>query len=445
MPDKLMEAAIPPTVTNYLDKFGFVKWQIEQRSERKYNNIVVVPAVQEYENLKNLLNSLLHANPAHQDSTLILFVINNISSITQEVRDDNARSIFLVRSIMKKESFDELSHSIINSHLNIGLVDASSPGLEMPEKDGGVGYARKIGMDLALSHFDYHSKHKRILICLDADCVVQPNYFDAIVSEFNANDLYAGYVEYEHKLGDSEEDNVAIISYEIFLRYYVLGLKHANSPFAFDSIGSTMICDAESYIRIGGMNKRKAAEDFYFLEKLAKITSINKIKTTKIFPSPRRSWRVPFGTGQRMNRFFAGTHDEFSLIDPACFDILKMWLFIFMKEEFLSGQEYLAKAKSINESLYNFLVSQQFEESWNKILTDTKKKDQLHKQKQYWFDGFRTMKLLHHLRDATIPPINMFDALDLIFVYYNIKVNRVEVIPPWQVQLEYLDALKNLL
>ena len=47
-------------------------------------------------------------------------------------------------------------------------------------------------------------------------------------------------------------------------RYYVLGLKLANSPFAFPTIGSTMICDYESYIRIGGMNKKRAAGRFLF-------------------------------------------------------------------------------------------------------------------------------------------------------------------------------------
>lgn len=30
----------------------------------------------------------------------------------------------------------------------------------MPEKDGGVGLARKIGMDLALGHFDYKNSGK---------------------------------------------------------------------------------------------------------------------------------------------------------------------------------------------------------------------------------------------------------------------------------------------
>ena len=32
-----------------------------------------------------------------------------------------------------------------------------------------------------------------------------------------------------------------------------------------------MLCTPDAYVKVEGMNKRKAAEDFYFLEKLAKI------------------------------------------------------------------------------------------------------------------------------------------------------------------------------
>ena len=48
----------------------------------------------------------------------------------------------------------------------------------MPHKIGGVGLARKIGMDEALKIFNYNSTSKKILICLDADCTVASNYLN---------------------------------------------------------------------------------------------------------------------------------------------------------------------------------------------------------------------------------------------------------------------------
>ena len=37
-----------------------------------------------------------------------------------------------------------MAEKLLMSGLNVGLVDAASIGLELPEKDGGVGLARKL-------------------------------------------------------------------------------------------------------------------------------------------------------------------------------------------------------------------------------------------------------------------------------------------------------------
>ena len=87
-----------------------------------------------------------------------------------------------------------------------------------------------------------------------------------------------------------------------FCGAYVIGLSYAGSPYAFHAIGSTMSCTAEAYAAVRGMNRRTAAEDFHFLDKLAKLGRIGHIEKTTVFPSPRTSHRVPFGTGQRMLR-----------------------------------------------------------------------------------------------------------------------------------------------
>ncbi len=49
----------------------------------------------------------------------------------------------------------------IKSRLNISFIDACKRGKEMDDKNGGVGLARKIGMDLALTKFDYNSIKKK--------------------------------------------------------------------------------------------------------------------------------------------------------------------------------------------------------------------------------------------------------------------------------------------
>ena len=437
---------IPQNVTGYLKRYDSSLWMFETSHQTAFNNIVVIPAIDEYDNLQMLINSLLENDETYFDETLFVFVINNKLSSSNEVKKDNAKAIGLLRQVIACSAENELAVKLLKSKIKIALVDAASAGKELPEKDAGVGLARKIGMDLALNLFNYSSNKKKILICLDADCTVERNYLSAIVSTFNENEMSAACVRYEHKFPEDEREKLATVCYEIFLRYYLLGLTFAKSPFAFQVVGSTMICDAESYIKVGGMNKRKAAEDFYFLEKLAKITHIHKIDTTKVYPSCRGSWRVPFGTGQRINRYIAGTHDEYSVYDPNTFQVLKLWLEIFNSGESDSSESILQSAKSFNEGLYEFLLQNNFNKDWENILGQSKSDSQIKKQKIIWFDNFRTMKLIHFLRDHSFPQLNMFDALDKLFemMNYNTGIHRNEIIPSLPIQLEYLDVLRKL-
>ncbi len=442
-------------VKNYLNKYSLSNWEISAKNLEKIKTVVVVPAISEFENIKKLLLSLSNNDNYYFNSTLILFVINNSVSSEIEVKENNKKSLILLDEIIKKNnhSNDDFIKQIINSKLRIGFIDASSPGKELPVKNAGVGLARKIGMDLALSAFDYESKNKKLLICLDADCTVEKNYLTEIISTFDIKNFSAGVVNYSHQTEYNNGNTEAIICYEIFLRYYDFGLLFANSSFAFPTIGSTMICDYESYIKVEGMNKRKAAEDFYFLEKLAKNFPINKIRSTTVYPSSRGSWRVPFGTGQRVNRFLSQKQNEYLLYDPKSFLILKEWLKVFMSNKISSVDLLLKSAKEINIQLFNFLIQQNFHKDWVKILNNSKTNEQLRRQKINWFDGFRTLKLIHYLRDTEYPLINMFDAIDKLFsMMENSSTEFIKKlfderngvsIPPIEIQMKYLTLLRT--
>jgi hypothetical protein len=439
---------IPLKVEKYLQKFGTGKRQLNFIPREKINNAIVIPAISEFENLKRLLNSLCENDPKYFKSSLIIIVINNLESSSREVKADNQKSILLFKQLFQKNNLDNdsLIEKVLTSGLYFAFVDASSNGKELPEKDGGVGLARKIGMDLALTAFDYPSSSKKLIFCLDADCTVDKNYIANIVVNFNSRNLSAAVVNFRHQIEPGNENAEAIICYEIFLRYYVLGLKFANSHYAFHTIGSTIICDYESYIKAGGMNKQKAAEDFYFLEKLAKNINVDKIEDTTVYPSSRKSWRVPFGTGQRVTRFLQKVQNEYLLYNPESFYILKQWLKIFNGEENFNSSEYLYESKKINIELYNFLIEQNFLNDWEKILLNSKTKDQIYKQKIRWFDGFRTLKLIHYLRDKSYPLMNMFDALDEMLKNFDIEpIERNGIsIPPVEIQIKYLEALRKL-
>jgi hypothetical protein len=194
------------------------------------------------------------------------------------------------------------------------------------------------------------------------------------------------------------------------------------------------------------MNKRKAAEDFYFMEKLSKNYKIFEIQSATVYPSNRGSWRVPFGTGQRVNRFLSGERDEYMLYSPSSFKILREWNQFYYNFEISETDEILTFAKRLNPGLHQFLIDQKFDMQWNRILENTKSPDQLSKQKKLWFDGFRTLKLIHFFKDTSFPNVNMIDALIDMFNLSNIpfkeSVNSQKA--PWKVDLEkYLQILRN--
>ncbi|MEO8230980.1 MAG: hypothetical protein ABI638_01775, partial [Ignavibacteriota bacterium] len=241
----------------------------------------------------------------------------------------------------------------------------------------------------------------------------------------------------------------------------------------------------EAYVKVEGMNKRKAAEDFYFLEKLAKIYPIGEIKTTFVHPSKRASWRVPFGTGKSVDRYLSNTRDEYLLYDPNCFNVLKTWLEVFYdrslsqpepartagglvsgssdfidktkeipnqsagggRNDTIISQSSLFKiAQNIHPSLYNFLVQQDFENFTNKVLENNSNPSEAEKQKHFWFDAFRTLKLIHYLRDENYPNINMFDAIDEMLKMLKIENNikRSAAIPDLETQKKYLILLRKI-
>ena len=420
-------------VQKYIEKHSLKNWELQNKTNKKFELAVVIPAINEFKNVKILLDFLGKNN--NKEKVIIIFVVNNLKSSSEEVKTNNLNLLNYLKKLEKNNKYG----------LNISFIDASSSENELPEKDGGVGFARKIGMDAALGVFDYNSSRKKIIAALDADCQVQNNYFSEIINKTKAKNYSAAYVNFSHILPKNIDNKLAIINYEIFLRYYVLGLKFAGSPYAIHTIGSTMVVDFKSYIKVGGMNKRKAGEDFYFMEKLAKVININKIDSTTVYPSARSSWRVPFGTGQRVGRFLLHKQNEYLLYSPESFKILKEWLDIFNSDNILTSKEYFDIAKGIDESLYNFLQLNKFYENWNKILKNSKSDRQIKLQKKLWFDGFKTLKLIHYLRDNAYPEINMFDAVDELLSLLNVKIDikRKDTIPSISKQIRYLELLRE--
>ncbi len=361
--------------------------------------VIVIPSLAESATLPVTLADLA-ANPrAEFERSLVIAVVNNAAACPGEVRSDNATTLAYLRAVKHPD-------------LRLAVIDASSPGRELPQREG-VGLARKIGMDWAVEILRRNGKSHGAIVSLDADTRVDGNYLPAIRAHFERPAAWAAVIGYAHPLDDADT-RAAILCYELFLRYHELSLSWAGSPYGFHAIGSAMACTARAYCAVSGMNRRLAGEDFYFLQQLAKTGPISRIHGTTVHPSPRASWRVPFGTGRRVQRHLDYERDEYRLYHPESYRILRAWLEAVTGHPDIPAAGMLSKADAISPALAVFLRANDFEQAWERLQRHSSNPAQFLAQFHRWFDGFRTLKLIHHLRDIGLPDEDMFAALTRI-------------------------------
>jgi hypothetical protein len=390
------------TIAKYLKRQEtFQRWPLQGRSTRNIDQVVVIPVLAEHPTLFDTLDDLA-ANPKEQrDVTLVICVVNNPTAphVTTADFENNQRTL------------EELRHRIeAEGPLRVSYCDATQGDNAIPV-DEGVGLARKIGLDWGLKLLHENNTPDRPLISLDADTRVAPNYLPAISDFFDHPRRWAALLPYAHPLDGPHAERAAILCYELYLRYHALGLAHADSPYAFYAIGSTITCTGTAYAAIAGMRRRAAAEDFYFLEALAKAGPIQYIPNTAVHPAARCSTRTPFGTGQRVTRFAAGTHNEYSLYHPASYEIIKQWLDLVNLNIDADAEQLLQHARTIHPDLERFLHETHFPRDWKKISRNAPDAAQRRGQFHRWFDGLRTLRLIHFLRDNAYPTQPMFEAI----------------------------------
>ncbi len=383
----------------YLRRAGITSpWKIDSPVAGSYAGAVVIPALAEADNLMLTLQSLA-ANPSELLAQfLLLVVVNQRGDAGETERSDNAATLAALPLWRQQYGLDHLR-----------WVDAASPALELPPKQG-VGLARKIGMDLALPHLEY-SAHDPLLLCLDADTLVQPDYLAAVTRHFADATSGGASIPYRHRPATDVAGQEAIDRYELFLRSYVLGLELAGSPYAFHTVGSAMACTVSAYIAAGGMNRRQAGEDFYFLQQIRKTTGVDSMVGTVVHPSPRASHRVPFGTGRAVGDMLSAGTGRLLFYQPELFSLLGEWLQLVAQGGDRDGSELVSAAGEISPHLQNFLATAGFSATWDNLKRHNPGADKRKTAFHVWFDAFRTMRLLHHLTDAAYPRVTPEQAV----------------------------------
>jgi hypothetical protein len=357
-------------VNRYLSRHsGYDQLSISNKNP-DVNLIVVIPSYFEKE-LEVTLRSLSACIDSDQGVEIIV-ILNSSENCSEEIRTFHRNQ----QVILEQLKFPFKAHIFLLENI--------------PSKIAGVGYARKTGMDTALKRLATNHAEDGIIVCLDADCHVSPNYFTTIQEYFKGQlAKQAVHLYFEHVMPRDADLKKSIIHYELHLRLMKLNLQKAGHPQAYHTVGSCLAVKAWAYAAQGGMNSRQAGEDFYFIHKFSKIGQLDELNTTTVYPSARESSRVPFGTGAAVKKAMGGLDqrtyhpDSYRQIQKIITEIP-----IFYSGDY-TGQHYFLGFKS-----------KEFTKKIDEIRKHTSNLKAFTQRFFQWFDAFQVIKFLHYLRDC---------------------------------------------
>jgi hypothetical protein len=284
----------------------------------------------------------------------------------------------------------------------------------LQKKYAGVGFARKIGMDEAVNRFNKINNSKGILVAFDADATCDDNFFTEIENHFAKNTkATACSIYYEHPISGtqfSESIYKTITQYELYLRYYNLSLRYADFPFAYHTVGSSFAVKADVYAKQGGMNRKKAGEDFYFLQKVIPLGNFTELHTTRIIPSPRPSDRVPFGTGATIKKFQDNNIIDLYTYNFQAFLDLKSFISLIDKLYKIEASTLVDFYNEIPENIKDFLIANKFELAINDINNNCSNIKNFKKRFFAWFNAFKVLKYMNFVHEHKLKKIKITDV-----------------------------------
>jgi hypothetical protein len=361
---------------------------------------VVIPANNE-PNLIRTLQSLFKASQQVDKKLEVIVVLN------KGINNEPYKAPFGPQQFYKLRELD-----IVRNYNGMRVFTLLLDNL--PGKYAGVGLVRRIGMDLASTRVG----RDKPIFALDGDCLISENYFlralDYFSSTLETDLTHFQFVHQETTEGRSGCSPVVL--YELHLRCYKLALAWAGHPHSVYTIGSSFAVRAEAYQMSGGMNRRKAGEDFYFIQKYVERGTYRFLPEVTVYPSGRISERVPFGTGKAI-KDLKGGHPQLTY----------HWDSYRIVQDFLSGMEEWYRSgldlTRLDHRLKEFLKKERIESNWLEALEHSTSFDSFQKRFFKWFNAFRAMKCLHYLRDHGLENRPVLEVVHAICEELDIEID----------------------
>ena len=366
--------------------------------------ILAVPAYNE-PGIRVLLDSLASCDPPFC-KVEILIIVNAKEGSGSDIILNNQKCI---------EDIDSWKRDNPDCFFRVFAFNAGIPEI----KGWGVGLARKTAMDEALRRLNEIDYPEGVIVCLDADCSVEKNYFVSIAEHLLRDTRHtACSIYFEHPLDVTQTDeNIIkyIIMYELHLRYFLWANKFSGFPWAVHTVGSALAVKAFQYMKAGGMNRRQAGEDFYFIQKLAPLDGYFSLNKTAVYPSPRESLRVPFGTGATISRMMRSNGEQLLTYNFDAFRELRSLFTIVDKLYQAGNQEAINFYQDLPAGLRSFISEKEWTEKIREINANTAGSVSFLKRFYGWFNMFRIVRYLNYVHGSMLEKKPVTDsATDLL-------------------------------
>ena len=423
-------------IRKYLEKYAEPEALCDTSPiNRSFDLALVLPCFDEpYEKVKAIVN----ASPSI--AVLTVVVINAPDSASPAALDSTQR---LLQDFLTSQCYNvnvplgDCVYYLTNTQnlSSIVLVDRCSSNL-IPS-DEGVGLARKIGTDIALSLLLSGKIKSHWVGSTDADATLSDSYFEQLHKRQYSSKHAGAVFPFQHI---ATEPAIALPAklYDCSLRYYVNALAWAGSPYAYHTIGSCLAFDLNAYAQVRGFPKRAGGEDFYLLNKLCKLNlqtdeghavvgGITCLNDGQLLLEARASHRVPFGTGPAIKSIgsTASPRDDYCYYHPRIFMLLRLWLIAISEFSCLVIDESVNDSMDCWQALIDQLGEQEdlsdiemsllngfsFQSGWVKALDHVRKQcrhqQQVLQHLHTWFDGFKTLKFVHYMREHHYASVNL--------------------------------------
>lgn len=374
--------------------------------------------------------------PETQGSALVILIVNRPDSMGADGDD-----LLLWNALHKRYPViwradpGILLYGLPNTDNALLVVDRFSENQQIPQQQG-VGLARKIGADIACRLIHDGKIASRWIHSTDADVRLPPGYFQSPDLHIDSAALI---FPFQHHCPEPPLQPF-IGLYEFKLRYYVAALQWSGSHYGFHTIGSLICINVDNYAQVRGFPKRNAGEDFYLLNKLAKTGQIRTLAEPTIQIEARLSRRVPFGTGPALFNIQSLQQplEQYRFYHPQSFIDLAIWqglaaplwharphyqqrglrhtfkVLIEASDDFwmMDGGLKLSAANSATrqaERLAAVLGSLKLDAFLSHGFRQCSTQQAFQKQLSDWFDGLKTLRFIHQMRDLYFENVCLSD------------------------------------